>query len=87
MRARALRDTELPPLTIRSDGPPAPRVWAERDPVAAARLATARGAGQRLRRGARRAGGEPADPRLPATRALEAAGVRADDLEELSPRS
>ena len=41
-RARKLRDTELPPLTIRSDGPPAPRVWAERDPVAAARLATAR---------------------------------------------
>ena len=42
VRAKALRDTELPPLTIRSDGPPAPRVWAERDPVAAARLATAR---------------------------------------------
>ena len=41
-RARALRDTDLPPLTIRTDGPPAPRVWAERDPVAAARLATAR---------------------------------------------
>jgi len=41
-RARALRDNELPPLTLRSDGPPAPRVWAERDPVAAARLATAR---------------------------------------------
>jgi ribonuclease D len=42
VRARALRDNELPPLTIRSDGPPAPRVWAERDPAAAARLATAR---------------------------------------------
>ena len=41
-RARKLRDNELPPLTIRTDGPPAPRVWAERDPVAAARLATAR---------------------------------------------
>jgi ribonuclease D len=41
-RARQLRDTELPPLTIRTDGPPAPRVWAERDPVAAARLSTAR---------------------------------------------
>jgi ribonuclease D len=41
-RARQLRDTELPPLTVRSDGPPAPRVWAERDPVAAARLSTAR---------------------------------------------
>ncbi len=41
-RARALRDSELPPLAVRSDGPPAPRVWSERDPVAAARLATAR---------------------------------------------
>jgi ribonuclease D len=41
-RARQMRDTDLPPLTVRSDGPPAPRVWAERDPVAAARLATAR---------------------------------------------
>jgi ribonuclease D len=41
-RARNLRETELPPLTVRSEGPPAPRVWAERDPVAAARLTTAR---------------------------------------------
>ncbi len=40
--ARALPDHELPPATVRSDGPPAPRVWAERDPVAAARLAKAR---------------------------------------------
>jgi ribonuclease D len=41
-RTRKLRDNELPPLAVRSDGPPAPRVWAERDPVAAARLTTAR---------------------------------------------
>jgi ribonuclease D len=41
-RARQLRDSDLPPLNLRTDGPPAPRVWAERDPVAAARLATAR---------------------------------------------
>jgi len=41
-RARTMRDSDLPPLTLRSDGPPPPRVWAERDPVAAARLATAR---------------------------------------------
>ncbi len=40
--ARQMHDSDLPPLTVRSDGPPAPRVWAERDPVAAARLATAR---------------------------------------------
>jgi ribonuclease D len=43
-RARSLRDSDLPPLTVRSDGPPQPRVWAERDPVAAARLAKARAA-------------------------------------------
>jgi ribonuclease D len=41
-RARQMRDSDLPPLTVRSDGPPSPRVWAERDPVAAARLTTAR---------------------------------------------
>ncbi|MGN6781067.1 MAG: HRDC domain-containing protein, partial [Marmoricola sp.] len=43
-RARALPESDLPPLTVRSDGPPQQRVWAERDPVAAARLATARAA-------------------------------------------
>jgi ribonuclease D len=41
-RARTLPDAELPPLTLRSDGPPPARVWADRDPAAAARLATAR---------------------------------------------
>jgi ribonuclease D len=40
--ARRLRDGDLPPLAVRSDGPPQPRVWAEREPVAAARLAKAR---------------------------------------------
>ncbi len=71
-RARKLRDTELPPLTIRTDGPPAPRVWAERDPVAAARLATARVLIIGVRGGAPGAGGEPADPGLPAAGPLEA---------------
>jgi ribonuclease D len=41
-RARKLRDSELPPLTIRTDAPPQQRVWVERDPVAAARLTKAR---------------------------------------------
>ena len=41
-RAAALPDDALPPLTLTSDGPPPPRAWAERDPDAAARLATAR---------------------------------------------
>jgi ribonuclease D len=41
-RARALPDSELPPLANRSDGPPQVRSWADRDPVAAARLNAAR---------------------------------------------
>jgi len=43
-RARALPDNELPPVANRSDGPPQVRSWADRDPVAAARLNTARAA-------------------------------------------
>ena len=41
-RARQLPDDELPPLTLPSDAPPPPRAWSDRDPDAAARLATAR---------------------------------------------
>ncbi len=41
-RALSLPATDLPPLTLPSVGPPPPRTWAERDPVAAARLARAR---------------------------------------------
>ena len=40
--ARELPDAELPPLAARYDGPPPPRAWADRDPVAAARLTKAR---------------------------------------------
>ena len=43
-RARALPDSELPPLANRSDGPPQVRSWADRDPVAATRLNAARAA-------------------------------------------
>ncbi|MBO9520787.1 MAG: ribonuclease D [Nocardioidaceae bacterium] len=43
-RARALAESELPPVANRSDGPPQVRAWADRDPVAAARLSTARAA-------------------------------------------
>ncbi len=41
-RARELPDEELPARSPRTDGPPVPRVWADRDPVAARRLALAR---------------------------------------------
>ncbi len=41
-RANAVPDADLPPMTLRSDGPPPQRAWAERDPVAAARLTATR---------------------------------------------
>jgi len=40
--ARTLPDEQLPPLAARYDGPPPPRSWADKDPVAAARLSAAR---------------------------------------------
>ncbi|CAB4703940.1 unannotated protein [freshwater metagenome] len=40
----ALEESELPTRTPRTDGPPMPRAWAEKDPVAARRLAHARDA-------------------------------------------
>lgn len=41
-RARGLPDAALPPQNVATEGPPPARVWADRDPVAAARLARAR---------------------------------------------
>ena len=43
-RARDLPETDLPALTVRTYGPPPARAWADRDPVAAARLVQARAA-------------------------------------------
>ena len=40
--AAALPESELPARAPRGDGPPTPRAWADRDPVAARRLAIAR---------------------------------------------
>ncbi|MDC5695749.1 HRDC domain-containing protein [Intrasporangium calvum] len=40
--ALALPEADLPPLALPSTGPPPPRTWADKDPVAAARLARAR---------------------------------------------
>ena len=41
-RAQSLPESALPPLTVSGTGPPPPRAWPDRDPVAAARLAQAR---------------------------------------------
>ena len=41
-RANAIDEADLPPRTIRSDGPPPARSWADKDPIAAARLGDAR---------------------------------------------
>jgi ribonuclease D len=43
-RARALPERELPPAAAAYTGPPPPRAWADKDPVAAARLSAARAA-------------------------------------------
>ncbi|WP_037571838.1 HRDC domain-containing protein [Phaeacidiphilus oryzae] len=43
-RARALPEAELPPISAAHDGPPPPRAWADKDPVAAGRLTAARAA-------------------------------------------
>jgi len=41
-RAEAIDEADLPQRTLRSDGPPPARSWADKDPVAAARLTAAR---------------------------------------------
>jgi ribonuclease D len=46
--ARELPESALPSRAPRGDGPPVPRAWAEKDPVAARRLVTAREAMTRL---------------------------------------
>ncbi|MGF1426977.1 HRDC domain-containing protein [Kitasatospora sp. LaBMicrA B282] len=43
-RARAVPESQLPPAAAPHEGPPPPRAWAEKDPVAAARLAGAKAA-------------------------------------------
>jgi ribonuclease D len=47
-RARELPEDALPLRAPRSDGPPTPRAWAERDPIAAERLTLARDGMARL---------------------------------------
>jgi ribonuclease D len=42
--ALALPEEDLPPRTLPSDGPPPPRVWADKDPLAAERLTAVRAA-------------------------------------------
>jgi ribonuclease D len=43
-RARELREDELPPRSLPADGPPPPRTWTDKNPVAAARLGATRAA-------------------------------------------
>ena len=43
-RALEIPEADLPPRTLPPDGPPPPRVWAEKNPVAADRLGATRGA-------------------------------------------
>jgi ribonuclease D len=40
--AREMQEGELPPVALRSDGPPPPRAWIDRNPEAAGRLTAAR---------------------------------------------
>ncbi len=40
--ARALPERDLPTHTLRTDAPPPPRVWADKDPIAAERFAASR---------------------------------------------
>jgi ribonuclease D len=47
-RAQDMPEDELPVRAPRTDGPPTPRAWAERDPVAAERLTQARAGMTRL---------------------------------------
>jgi len=42
--ARMIPEPQLPPATAPHDGPPPPRSWSDKDPVAAARLSAARAA-------------------------------------------
>lgn len=41
-RAGALSERELPVVTVKGDGPPPLRAWADREPIAAARLSQVR---------------------------------------------
>ena len=72
--ARELPESELPQRGPRGDGPPTPRTWADRDPVAARRLALSRDVHAGHLRGAQPAHREPDDSRPPAPRAVAAAG-------------
>lgn len=99
-RSRAVPETELPPAAAPHEGPPPPRAWAEKDPVAAARLSGARAAvselAEKLKLPAenlitpelvRRVSWEPpAEPTVPAVGgALRALGARGWQVELVAP--
>ena len=64
-RARTMPEDDLPVRAPRTDGPPTPRAWAERDPVAAERLTLARDGIAQLSERARGARREPRSPPTP----------------------
>ena len=70
---RCPRLEELPPLHLPTNAPPPPRVWADRDPEAAARLSTARPLLQEKAEELNLPDGEPADAGLPAARGVASA--------------
>jgi ribonuclease D len=98
-RARELPEDDLPVRAPRTDGPPTPRAWAERDPVAAERLTLARDGMARLSEQlevpaenlltpdtVRRVMWEPAGEDLPAlTDQLRALGAREWQIELTAP--
>jgi ribonuclease D len=99
-RSRAVPEAELPPAAAPHEGPPPPRAWAEKDPVAAARLSGAKAAvtelAEKLRLPAenlitpdlvRRVSWEPpAEPTAPAVGgALRALGARHWQVELVAP--
>ncbi len=70
---QAMDEADLPTRSPRGDGPPLPRAWAEKDPVAARRLQLAREAMGVVAEQPRAAGREHPHPRLPAAHAVDAA--------------
>ena len=75
-RAATMPEDDLPVRAPRTDGPPTPRAWAERDPVAAERLTLARDGITALSEEHGAPGGEPGLTRLRAPRDVDTPRAR-----------